>query len=102
MNQLLVFAVVAFAAVFLVVGIFRVVEFTDIGLKPATQYTLMAAHVVGCILFSMALALTEWQILPDQKKITSCLFFGGVLLLFPIHIYLGIKRKIRASSSNAQ
>jgi uncharacterized membrane protein len=102
MNQLLVFAVVAFAAVFLVVGIFRVVEFTDIGLKPATQYALMAAHVLGCILFSMALALTEWQVLPDQKKLTSYLFFGGVLLLFPIHIYLGIKRKIRASSSSTQ
>lgn len=85
-----------FTAAFLIVGCLRVVEFKDVGLTPLVRGVLMAIHLVGCLFFAAALAIFAVDIAQTQKTIMYSIFASGVLTLFPVHIYLALKRRQRA------
>lgn len=85
--------ILAFAVVFLIVGIMRVVEFRDVGLSSATQRVLTVIHIAGCLLFASALAMFAIDIRQQHKMVMYGVFMGGLLTLFPIHIYVALRRR---------
>lgn len=94
---MMTYALVAFAAVFFVVGMFRVVEFKAAGLSDLQRMILIPFHVVGCACFSGAIVLLGTDPAQVHKSVTTVLFFAAIFLLFPVQIYLGIKRRIKSS-----
>lgn len=91
------YALMAFAVVFFVVGVLRVVEFKAAGISPLQRKILIPLHIVGSFNFSGAIVLLAIDPSQTHKTLMSVLFFSGVLILFPMHIYLAIKRKILLS-----
>jgi hypothetical protein len=89
------YALIAFAAAFFVVGVFRIVEFKAAGVSDFQRRLLIPVHIVGCGLFSASLVIFATDPLQQHKELLTWLFFSGLLLLFPMHIYVGIKRMIR-------
>jgi len=89
--------IIGFAVVFLISGLSRIVEFKAAGLTKNQCRVLIPFHILGS--FSFAAALLLLAIDPNQlyKSLMTVCFFGGVLILFPIHIYVNIKRKMRLS-----
>jgi hypothetical protein len=85
---------VAFSVVFCAVGIYRAVEFLGLGLRPLPRRLLIASHVLGCVLFSVALAWTGLDQRQLHKPEITRIFFTGLALLLPVQIYIGIKRRI--------
>jgi hypothetical protein len=94
---MITYALYVFAAVFFVVGLFRIVEFKAAGVSRFQQMILIPLHVLGCGLFSTAFILMANDPVQVHKKELSWLFFSGLFILCPMHIYVGIKRKIRFS-----
>lgn len=81
------------AIVFLVGGIFRVVELNDVPMTRGQKRFASVAHVLGCILFSAALALLSVDIDHAEKKFTYGFFLFGLAFLFPVQIFLNLKRR---------
>ena len=94
---MMMYAVLVFTIVFLIVGLLRYVEIGAADIFGTKKIVLIGLHFIGCFLFAGALALLAID--PDQKQIfwMRILFFGGMMILFPVHIYVGIKRKIKTS-----
>lgn len=92
---MLTYAVLAFTAVFMVTGIFRVVEFKAAGVSPFARKFLIPLHIIGCIAFCTAMAMLVLDPTQQYKVWMTACFFTGVLILFPMHIYVAIKRKIK-------
>jgi hypothetical protein len=92
---MLMYAVWAFSIVFMLTAIFRVVEFKAVGLSLRARQYLIPLHIVGCLAFSASLVMLVTDVTQSYKPWTSAFFFTGVLILFPLHIYLAIKRKIQ-------
>jgi hypothetical protein len=93
-------ALIIFAVLFFIVGLFRVVEFKAAGVSERARRFLIPLHVLGTLLLSGAMlvfAMDERQL---QQKILLWLFFGGVGILCPLHIYVAIKRKIKISRNS--
>jgi hypothetical protein len=86
---------IVFAVVFVVVGVIRVVEFSDLGLKGPVRYLVIAGHLIGCLLFASAVSLLGIDVKREHVTLMSYLLFPSLGLLLPIHIYLGIKRRIK-------
>ncbi len=83
-----------FALIFLAVGILRVVEFQGLGFTRKRLRFLAIFHVLGCLLFSATiadLALDMYQLFPLIK---GALFSASILILFPLHIYVALRRRI--------
>lgn len=88
-------AVLIFSVIFLIVGILRVVEFHGHGFSPRKLKMMMSAHVVGVILFSAAMALFGLDIYAVHLQITGAILFSSLAFLLPVHIYLGLLRRVR-------
>jgi hypothetical protein len=86
---------IAFAVVFVCVGVIRVVEFGDLGLKTPVRIALVIAHLVGCLLFACAISLLGIDVKREHMTLMSYLLFPGLGILLPVHIYLGLKRRIK-------
>jgi hypothetical protein len=89
------YGTLAFAIVFMLTGIFRVVEFKAAGISSRTRKFLIPLHILGCIAFAGSLALLAIDSTQELKELTRACFFTGMLILFPLHIYVAIKRKIK-------
>jgi len=85
--------VLLFAIAFLVVGVLRTVEFKGIGLEERTRRLLIALHLCGCILFTLALVLGVMNVFQDQRKIMFGLFVGSMLFLAPGQFMIGVRRR---------
>jgi hypothetical protein len=85
---------IVFALAFFGVGVYRVVEFSGLGLNPTKRVVLTVGHVLGCLLFSSSIAVLGIDSKRELHQITGTLLFSGMLVLFPIHIYVGLKRRI--------
>jgi hypothetical protein len=92
-------AILVFSVIFLVVGLFRVVEFSGIGLGKNTRRVLIGLHVLGCFIFAAAMVFSALDFHGEYKTVKTAFFLGGIGLLFPIHIFLGLKRRIRLRDS---
>jgi phosphate starvation-inducible membrane PsiE len=95
--RMMTYALEVFAAVFFVVGIFRVVEFKAAGISGFQRAFLIPLHIIGCGLFTACIVLLAIDPAQEHKKMMVWFFFSAILLLFPIHIYVGLKRRIRMS-----
>jgi hypothetical protein len=92
---MLTYGLITFAAAFFVVGVYRIVEFKAAGVSDFQRRLLIPVHIVGCGLFSASMVLVAIDPLQQHKQLLTWLFFSGLFLLFPMHIYVGIKRMIR-------
>jgi hypothetical protein len=88
-----------FAIVFLLLGSLRVSEFSGIGLRKRTQVLLAVIHVFGTLLFSMALGLLALDIERVLQNVISVCFVLGVFILFPLHIYAAVRRRLHVKQS---
>ena len=86
-------AAIAFSLVFLVVGILRTVEFSGIGLPIAKRRVLVSLHVIGCLLFSSALAQVALDVHEKHRTLAFCLFVAALVLLAPGQITIAIHRR---------
>jgi hypothetical protein len=92
-------ALVIFAVVFLGVGIFRVVEITSLELRKNLTRILIVFHIVGCLLFSAALGLMAMDSNYKKTYLVGKMLFAGLILLLPVHIFVGVKRRIKIQDS---
>ena len=83
-----------FALVFLVGGMMRIVEFNGLGLGRFLKPTLIAAHILGCLLFSSAIALAGIDIHQERPMYMRVFILSSLGILLPVHIFLGLKRRI--------
>jgi hypothetical protein len=90
-------AVLAFSILFLVVGVSRVVEFQGVDISDKQRRFLIPLHILGVLSFSAAMGLLAIDPAQVHRTLLAGLFFGGMLILFPMHIYVAIKRKIRVN-----
>lgn len=86
--------VIAFALVFLVVGFLRIVEFGGLGIGQRKRRILVFTHIVGCVMAALALILLGLDTTRSHMDILGPLLGVALLLLFPVHIYLGLLRRI--------
>ena len=87
-------AALVFGLVFFIVGLSRVVEFTGIGLSDLQRHVFSLAHIVGCVLFFMAFVLLAIDVQNRHKDLLSKVLFSALAIFFPVHIYIGLKRRI--------
>lgn len=97
-RVILTYALVAFSIIFFGVGLIRVVEFKAAGVPTRRQKPLMVLHILGCVTFAATLILLAIDPGQEYKTWTTVLFFSSIGILFPVHIYVGICRKILISS----
>lgn len=84
-----------FALIFFIVGVMRLNEFSGIQLSKFQRSVFIPFHVLGCVMFSGAIGLVSIDINQMYKSQIAILFFGAIALLFPTHIYIAIKRRLR-------
>jgi uncharacterized membrane protein SirB2 len=84
---------VLFAIVFLVVGILRTVELSEVQMTRNQRRFAVLAHVLGTILFAAAIALVAIDTQQVEKSFTHAFFLFGLALLFPVHIFMALKRR---------
>ncbi len=89
-----------FAIVFLIVGIMRVVEFSGLNLSKFQKCIFIPAHIIGCFLFSSVAALITVDTHGIYRSLMNSFFAAGIVILFPIHIFIGIKRRIKIKQLN--
>ena len=85
---------VLFAVIFVGVGLVRIVEFNGYGFGRLFKTLLICLHICGCGLFAAALALFGLDSAMVYTSTTGILLGTGLLLLAPIHIYLGLLRRV--------
>jgi hypothetical protein len=93
--MVMMYALIAFAVAFILVGVLRVVEFKAVGLSRIQERILIPLHFIGCIGFAAATVMLAIDESGVHHRAMTFLFFGSVLVLFPIHIFINIKRRIR-------
>jgi len=82
-----------FAAAFLIIGFVRVVEFKSSGVPRNQRFVLIPIHIIGTLAFTTAIILLARD-RASEKTLLTWAFATGVLILFPLHIYVGIKRRL--------
>jgi hypothetical protein len=95
-------ALLVFAIVFWVIGSLRVSEFNNIGLSKNAKAGLGAIHLIGTALFSIALGLLALDIEHAFNNLISYSFVIAVFILFPLHIYIAIRRRLHAKQETVQ
>jgi hypothetical protein len=94
-GRWLTIALTGFAILFFGVGIFRVVEFNGVGLRKNVRGALIVLHLFGCLFFSAAMVVLGIDGDRRLNSLMTSLLVSGVLLLFPIHIFLALKRRLK-------
>jgi len=86
-------AVSIFAAIFLVVGVARIVEFEGCNLGRLRRLSLIGAHGVGCSFFALALVLAAGHFHADVTKWAMGLFVASLVFLCPGQVTLAMHRR---------
>lgn len=84
---------ILFAVVFLGVGIWRIVEFSGLGIPEMKRMSLVSFHLMGCLFFSVALVIIALDHREAYRIHSTTLFVLSIIQLFPVHIYTAIKRR---------
>jgi peptidoglycan/LPS O-acetylase OafA/YrhL len=84
---------VAFALIFLVVGIFRIVEFSGLGLTPAKKNMLSLLHIVGCFMLSGALMTISTDTTRTQRGLALSLLIAALILFAPGQVTIALFRR---------
>ena len=83
-----------FAVIFLIVGLYRNVEFRDSNLSKRAKIICYVIHTIGVINFTLAILLVGADLWQTHQSIILPYFFSAIFLLFPLHIYLAISKRI--------
>jgi heme/copper-type cytochrome/quinol oxidase subunit 3 len=84
---------VAFAILFLVVGVMRVIEFSDLGLTKAKTLLLQVLHVMGCLLLSSALVTISTERAQNQRALSFSLLVSALILFVPGQVTIALIRR---------
>jgi hypothetical protein len=84
---------------FLIGGLWRTVEIREARLTDRQKKWFVQMHVIGTSLFAAVLASVGFELSVAQKWYLSGCFLAAAILLFPLHIYLALKRKIQLQKS---
>lgn len=76
-------------------GVSRIVEFTGVGLSGRIMSLFRIIHILGCLCFSSSMALMSVDVHEHHRGAIGALFFSSLVLLLPIHLFTGLKRRIR-------
>ena len=88
-------AIVLFAIAFFIVGIYRTVEFSSIGLRSTQKKVYLSLHVIGCLLFSAAMILGAINLHEDRRTLMFSTFIAAMIFLAPGQFKIGmVRRKI--------
>ncbi len=93
-------ALLLVSLMFLLVGASRWVEFLDFGFSPLRRRVLIAIHLVGCVVFGLAFAIEAIDLDKKYSNVGMGLLASALVLLFPIHIYTGLLRRIKLRKKN--
>lgn len=85
---------ILFAAFFLGVGIWRIVEFSGLGISEMKRVTLVIFHICGCLLFSTAVVIIALDQKESYRVYSTSLFVLSIVQLFPVHIYTAFRRRL--------
>ncbi len=88
--------ILVFGVIFLAVGIHRIVEFSGLGFTRLEKSVLITFHVIGCVVAAAGFALLAFDI---KKTLMQSFFISAFVVLVPIHILVGIKRRIKILDS---
>lgn len=83
-------------AIFLIVGLWRLVEIKDAPISPSQRKVFYPLHILGTILFSIVIGFAGYDVSPTQKLYLAGCFLVAALTLFPMHIFVALKRRIQA------
>jgi hypothetical protein len=89
------YGAVAFTLIFFSVGLYRIVEFFGLGLKPRLQKALIGLHVVGLVFFSLATLLFGIDSKSLHTTLVGVILGLSMLCLLPTHIYINLIRRVR-------
>jgi len=83
-----------FAVVFLVVGLYRNVEIRESKIRPRLKLLFYFLHSIGVINLSFTILLLAIDIHRVYQDTILPFFMASVVLLFPLHIYLALTKRI--------
>jgi hypothetical protein len=86
-------AIVIFAVIFLVISVYRTVEFKGVGLNPGKRRALMAFHVIGSSLFAAALMMGAINLVEDRRTLMYSLFVSAMVFIAPGQFTIGMIRR---------
>jgi hypothetical protein len=95
----------AFGVAFFLVGLARVTEFNGLGIPQLRKSMLIFLHLLGCVTFSLVFMLFGMDVnktYPALNSLLAGLFVASIVLLFPVHIYVGLLRRIKYKNLNLQ
>jgi len=92
-------AMLLVALMFLIVGSLRWVEILDFNFSKLRRTVLIIMHLLGCIVLALAFALEAVDIDKSYSAVGMGLLASALVLLFPIHIYLGLLRRLRTKKA---
>ncbi len=85
-------------ALFLIGGFWRVVEIKEARITDGQRKIFLPLHFLGTILLSMVIASVGYDISPTQKMYLASCFLAAAFILFPMHIYVALKRRLYLQS----
>jgi len=89
------FGLILLALIFMIAGATRYVEFLDFGFSKLRRSLLIFAHIAGCMALGLAFSLQGLDLDKKFSELGMGLLASALVLLFPIHIYIGLLRRIR-------
>ena len=91
--------ILVLAVVFLIGGISRIVEFSGIDLTKRQKAIFTSLHILGCVFFSVSMVIAALDTRQSYKTLMTALFFSALAIFFPVHIFVGLKRRIKIRDS---
>ena len=86
-------AVMTFSLIFMVVGIYRIVEFNHIGLRESRRKILITLHIIGVSLFAVAMGLQAFNFDIDRRNLMFACFVAALIFIAPGQFTIGMIRK---------
>ncbi len=86
----------AFAIIFFIVGASRIVEFEGLEFSKTLKRFFISVHLLGTLCFSLSIAFLGVSETDLYKPYSTGVFIVAIFILFPLHIFLAIKRRIRS------
>ena len=87
-------ALLIFAVVFLVVGLYRNVEFKFSPLSHRVKLLCYVLYSIGVINFSFTILLLAADIHQTHQSEVLPFFLSSIIILFPLHIYLALAKRV--------
>jgi len=84
---------VAFAVLFFLGGVSRIVEFSGIGFTKLKVRLLSALHIIGCFFLSAALVTISTDRFKSEKGLSLSLLVAALILFAPGQVMIALIRR---------